>query len=680
MSTTAAPLSRRSFLLGTGGVAIGLSFGLGQAELAQAQTAAPGGFAPNGWVNIDTDGQVTLYSPASEMGQGTMTAIPMLLAEEMDLDWSRVTVLQAPSDPKRFGNPRFGGGMTTGASRTVQGYYEPVRLAGLQARLVLVNAAAQAMGVPAAELRTEAGRVVHTSGRQMGYGDIAKVAQVPAELPKVDKAMLKPMAQFKLIGKDLDRVDVAAKSNGSAQYGIDVRLPGMLWASILRAPVQGETPVSVDDAAARAVPGVKHVVRLPHGVAVVADSFHTAKTARDRLQVEWTQTAKARAHDSARVKAEYRGPRPEARRRRGGLHPARRRRAAAGRRGENLRRHLHQRDGQPHLPGADELHRPRHRRPHRGLGAGAVGLFRDRRGGGGQRLQAGADQGQHHPAGRRFWPPGRGGLRGRRRAGGQGRARHAGAGDLDPRRRHDPRQVPPADRPAPGGRRGRAGQAGGPAAPGRVRRHLRAVVPPAFKASGGKDAPVMEGSEITYDIPGHRVQFMIEERGIQAGFWRGVGPGYTKFAIETLVDEVAHGVKADPLEYRVQLLHKQPRAQAVLREVGRMSGWGKAKLPKGHALGLAFSDAWNTFCGMVVQVSIEQGRPKVHKVWSAVDCGHALQPRNVRAQIEGSVIFGLSALLHERMDFQGGVPQQTNLDRLPRAARQRNPAGGSERC
>ena len=192
MNTTPS-VSRRSFILGSGGLALGLSFGLTQTELALAQAPGAGGFAPNSWINIGLDGIVTLMSPAAEMGQGTMTAMPMLLAEEMDLDWSQVRVVQSPSDPKRFGNPRFGGGMTTGASRTVQGYYEPLRLAGAQARLVMVNAAAQAMGVPAAELRTEASRVIHSSGRAMTYADIAKVAKAPAELPKVDKSMLKPM-------------------------------------------------------------------------------------------------------------------------------------------------------------------------------------------------------------------------------------------------------------------------------------------------------------------------------------------------------------------------------------------------------------------------------------------------------------------------------------------------------
>jgi isoquinoline 1-oxidoreductase beta subunit len=309
LNTTPVPthgsVSRRSFMLGSGGLALGLSFGLTQSELALAQTPVAAGFGPNHWINMGLDGVVTLMSPGAEMGQGTMTAMPLLLAEEMDLDWSQVRVVQSPSDPKRFGNPRFGGGMTTGASRTVQGYYEPLRLAGAQARLVLVNAAAQAMGVPAAELRTEASRVIHSGGRAMTYAEIAKVAVAPAELPKVDKSMLKPMAQFRLIGKVIPRVDVPAKSSGQALYGIDQRLPGMLWASVLRAPVQGETPESVDDTAARAVAGVKNVVRLPYGVAVVADSFYTAKMARDKLKVVWSQKSKARVQYTDQMRVEY---------------------------------------------------------------------------------------------------------------------------------------------------------------------------------------------------------------------------------------------------------------------------------------------------------------------------------------------------------------------------------------
>lgn len=658
----APSVSRRSFLLGSGGLALGLSFGLTQSELALAQTPSAAGFGPNSWINIGLDGQVTLMSPASEMGQGTMTAMPLLLAEEMDLDWSQVTVVQAPSDPKRFGNPKFGGGMITGASRTVQGYYEPLRLAGAQARLVMVNAAAQAMGVPAAELRTEASRVIHSSGRAMTYADIAKVAAVPAELPKVDKSMLKPMAQFRLIGKDIPRVDVPAKSSGQALYGIDQRLPGMLWASVLRAPVQGEVPESVDDTAALAVQGVKKVVRLPYGVAVVADSFYTAKTARDQLKVVWSQKAKARAQNSDTMRAEYvkRAQNLDDK----GVDFIRHGDAAARLAGavktfsatytSEMVSHicLEPMNCTARVDGDKiEVWAPAQSATFvSGAVAGAAGFKPENikvnitllGGGFGRRVEA--DYAADVALVAKAMP------------GTPIQVIWTREDDMT----HD------KYRPMTGQH-----LVAGVDAKGKMVGLLHRVVsegvyarvaPPAFKAAGGKDAPVMEGAEITYDLADHHVQFMIEERGIQAGFWRAVGPGYIKFAIETLVDEVARGVKADPLAYRMDMLSKNPRGQAVLKAVGEMSQWGKAKLPKGHALGLAFSDAWNTYCGMVVQVSIVKGRPKVHKVWSAVDCGHALQPQNVQAQIEGSVIFGLSAALHERMDFKAGEPQQVNLN------------------
>ncbi|CAN1563163.1 CoxL Aerobic-type carbon monoxide dehydrogenase, large subunit CoxL/CutL homologs [Burkholderiaceae bacterium] len=658
-------LSRRSFVLSSGGMALGLSFGLTQTELAlaQSQSATNANFAPNSWINIAADGKVTLMSPGAEMGQGTMTAMPMLLAEEMDLDWAQVTVVQAPSNPKLYGNPRFGGGMTTGASRTVQGYYEPLRLAGAQARLVIVQAAAQSMGVPASELRTEASRVIHTSGRAMTYAEVARVAQAPAELPKVDKSMLKPMSQFRLIGKDIPRVDVPAKSSGQAQYGMDQRLPGMLWASVLRAPVQGETPDSVDDAAARAIPGVKNVLRLPYGVAVVADSFFTAKNARDKLKVVWSQKSKARVQYSDQMRVEYT-----------------KRAQDLNDKGVDFLKHG---DVGQKLAGAAktfsatftteivshiclepmnctaraegdtiEVWVPSQSASFViGAVSGAAGFKPENikvnitlmGGGFGRRVEA--DYAADAALVAKAMP------------GTPIQVIWTREDDMT----HDKYRPMTSQH-----------LVAGVDANGKMVGLLHRVVsegiyarvaPPLFKASGGKDSPVLEGAEITYDIADHNVQFMIEERGIQAGFWRAVGPGYTKFAIESLIDEVARGVGADPLAYRMDMLGKNPRGQAVLKAVGDMAQWGKAKLPKGHALGLAFSDAWNTYCGMVVQVSLVDGRPLVHKVWTAVDCGHALQPRNVQAQMEGSIIFGLSAALHERMDFRAGEPVQTNLNR-----------------
>lgn len=656
-------LSRRTFFLGSGSLALGLSFGLTHSELALAQSQTPASsFSPNSWINIGVDGKVTLMSPAAEMGQGTMTAMPLLLAEEMDLDWSQVTVVQAPSNPKLFGNPRFGGGMITGASRTVQGYYEPLRLAGAQARLVIMQAAAQSMGVPMGELRTESSRVIHASGRAMTYADIARTAQLPAELPKVDKSMLKPMAQFRLIGKDIPRVDVPAKSSGLAQYGIDQRMPGLLWASVMRAPVQGETPESVDDTAARAVPGVKHVVRLPYGVAVVADSFFTAKTARDKLKVVWSQKAKARVVYTDQMRVEYVKRAQDLNDK--GIDFLKHGDAAARIAGavktfsatytSEMVSHicLEPMNCTARAEGDKiELWAPSQSATFvTGAVAGAAGFKLENikvnitllGGGFGRRVEADFAVDAALIA----------------------KAIPGTPVQVIWTREDD--MINDKYRPMTGQH-----LMAGVDANGKMVALLHRVVsegiyarvaPPAFKASGGKDAPVLEGAEITYDIGDHNVQFMIEERGIQAGFWRAVGPGYTKFAIESLVDEVARGVGADPLAYRLDMLSKNPRGVTVLKAVAEMSQWGKAKLPKGHALGLAFSDAWNTYCGMVVQVSLVDGRPQVHKVWAAVDCGHALQPRNVEAQIEGSIIFGMSAALHEHMDFRAGEAQQTNLN------------------
>lgn len=653
-------LSRRSFLVGSGALTLGVSFGLGTAELAQAQGAA--GFNPNGWVHFGTDGSVTLMSPASEMGQGTMTAMPMLLAEELDLDWSRVKVEQAPSNAKIFGNPRFGGGMTTGASRTVQGYYEPIRLAGQQVRQVLLAAAAQQLQVPMAELRTERAQVIHNaSGRRLSYAQIAQTAQVPAELPKVDKSMLKSMSQFKIIGTDLARVDVASKSNGTAKYGIDQRLPGMLWASILRAPVHGETVVSVDDAAALAVGGVKRVVRLPYGVAVVADSFHTARKARDLLKVEWTQTSKARQFDSDKVLAEY-----VARARNlddKGIDYIKHGDAAKGLAGaaktfsatytSELVTHIcmEPMNCTAKVDGDKiEIWAPSQSASFIMGAVGAVGGFKPENikvnltllgGGFGRRVEP--DYAVDAALVAKAMP------------GTPIQVIWTREDDIT----HD------KYRPMTGQH-----LVAGVDAQGRlvalqhrvVSEGIYArVIPAAYKASGGKDAPVVEGTEITYGVPDHQVQFMIEERGVHAGFWRAVGPGYIKFAIETLIDEVARGVGQDPLAYRLQLLEKNPRGAAVLKQVGQMAGWGK-RLPAGRALGIAFSDAWNTYIGMVAEVSMKDGKPVVHRVWAAVDCGHAIQPRNIQAQVEGSVIFGLSAALHEKITLKNGQPQENNLN------------------
>ncbi len=660
-------ISRRAFIVGAGATAVGVSFaslGLSSKVWAQGKTEAltgTTGFSPVVWVNISPDNIATIYSPGSEMGQGTMTAVPMILAEELELDWAQVRVEQSPADPKRFGNPAFGGGMVTGSSRTIKGYYLPLRLAGLQARMVLVDAAAQAWGVPASEIRAEKSVLIHdASKRRITYGEIAAKAKVPAELPKVDKSMLKPMSQFKIIGTELPRVELPTKANGSAKFGIDVRLPGMMWASVLHTPVQGDKPEQVDDGAARAVPGVKQVIKLPEGVAVVADSFATARKARDLLKVTWSKSAKARSYDSEAALKEF-AARAEnmgdagAVWHKAGDAPLAMKDAARTFKATYTTDHVAHFTMEPmnctaRVDGDSiEIWVPSQ------SASGVIGTVAGGAGfkpenikahitllGGGFGRRAEADYTLDAALIAKAMP---------------------GVPVQVIWTREDDIQ---RDRPRP-----MTAQhvVAGLDANGNLQAWQHRLVAEGiysrtsakgYEASGRKDPPVMEGADGVYEIPAQLVENCREERGVVVSFWRAVGAGYTKFAMESMIDEIALATKKDPLQMRLDLTKKTPRAQAVLREAAAMAQWDRPRAA-GRALGLAFSDAWSTFIAMVVEVSMSEGRPVVHKVWSAVDCGHAIAPRNIRAQVEGAAVFGLSALMGERLVYKGGEVQQHNL-------------------
>ncbi len=664
IANNALVMNRRSFVMGAGAGAIGLSFGGLTSVLsaqAAAQSAAFTAFTPIAWVNIAADNTATIYSAASEMGQGTMTALPIVIAENMELDWSKCTVVHAPADPKRFGNPKFGGGLITGSSRTVVGYYQALRLSGLQGKLVMIDAAAKIWGVPADQVTANMSMLTHAaSNRTMSYGDAAKTAQVPTELPKVDKSMLKPMSAFKLVGKDVPRVDLPAKVNGSAVYGIDVRVPGMHYAAVLHPPVQGEKTVSIDDAAAKAVPGVKAIVPLPFGVAVIADSFFTAKKARDLLKVQWTSTARGRAYHSDAVMKEYIA-RAENLADAGVTYfshgDAAKELAGAARtfKATYTSEHVAQFTMEPMNTTAKvdgdkiELWTPSQTVAFVVGGVSAVAGFKPENikvnitllgGGYGRRVEA--EYAVEAALIAKAMP---------------GVAVQMIWSREDDMLRSKPRPLTAQHLIASVDAQGKLmGLQHRVTAEGVYAR----VLPPAFKASGNKDAPVMEGADGVYAIPGHVVQQCLEDRGIACSFWRGVGPGYLKFAIETMVDEIAVSTQQDPLKMRLDLTQKTPRAQAVLNEVAKMADFGRARA-NGRALGLAFSDTWSTFVAMVVEVSMFQGKPTVHQIWAAVDCGHALTPKNIETQIEGSALFGLSAALGEKLSYKAGEPQQLNL-------------------
>src|SRR5436190_12621715 len=298
--------TRREFMVG----AAGLTFTVlvdGCAALraperggaALASAPADGSLKVNAWVSLSTDGTIYIANPAVEMGQGSQTAIPLIIADEMDADWSRVRIVPAAPDDKIYGNPGFRGLMYTAGTATVTGYWDVARTFGAQVRRVLMQNAARLWNVPLAELSTEPSTVVHAkTGRRLGYGEIAAVAQLPAAAPAIKPEELKQPGQYRLIGKDVMRVELPSKVDGSAQYSIDVQLPGMLYGAVLRGPVEGSAPLAIDDSRSRAIPGVVSIVRMPFGVGVIAETPWAAFGAKDALG--WPGTgARARSVTTA---------------------------------------------------------------------------------------------------------------------------------------------------------------------------------------------------------------------------------------------------------------------------------------------------------------------------------------------------------------------------------------------
>src|SRR5262245_5187358 len=297
--TSRPKISRRGFMVG----AAGLTFAVAAGRAGKAATVAAerAGKALSPWVSIAPDGTITIMSAATEMGQGSMTSLPLIIAEEPDADWTKVRIVPAPVNEAVYGNPGFGGMQYTAGSNAVTSYFRPLRMFGAQVRRVLLDNAASKLGVPAEELTTEPGVVVHAgSGRRLPYGEIAAFAEVPEKAPEIKPDELKKTSEFRLIGKDVMRVELPSKVNGSATYGIDVQVPGMIYGAVLRAPVEGSVPDKIDDSKAKAVAGVINIVRLPHGVGVVAETPWAAFEAHEALTrlVGWTRTGAAWGFDS----------------------------------------------------------------------------------------------------------------------------------------------------------------------------------------------------------------------------------------------------------------------------------------------------------------------------------------------------------------------------------------------
>ena len=652
--------SRRKFLQASALVGGGLVVafvvpGANKFAFAQAPAAAAGaGFAPNAFLRVGADDSVTVLIAHSEMGQGIWTTLPMLIAEELDADWSKIRVEHAPAAPA-YAHTAFGMQMT-GGSTTTWSEFERYRTAGATARALLVQAAAARFGVPASECRTENGEVI--AGQQRArYGALADDA---AKLPAPEKVALKDARDWTRIGKATKRLDTPEKITGKAVFGLDVQFDGLLTAVVARSPVFGGRVKSFDDSAAHALPGVRNVVQVPSGVAVVADHFWAAKKGRDALKVEWDLGPNA-ALDSTAMRTEFARLAGtdgltvvQAGDARGKLS------TAAGKvvEAEYVVPYLAHAAMEPlnctvkiGADGCDVWTGTQFQTMDQNVTAQITGL---------------------KPEQVRIHTTFLGGGFGRRAtptsdfvAEAVQVAKAAGAPVKTVWTREDDTR---------GGyyrpmylQRARIalGEDGLPMAWDHVMVGQSILIGSPFEAAmvkNGIDSTSIEGtadSPYMKGVPDHRVDLHSPQTGIPVLWWRSVGHSYNAFVMEGLVDELAAAAGQDPLEYRRRLLKDHPRHLGALNLAAEKAGWG-APLPEGRARGIAVHESFGSYVAQVAEVSVQDGRIRVHRVVCAIDCGIAVNPSAIAAQLDSGVAFGLGAALHSRLSFKDGRVQESN--------------------
>jgi isoquinoline 1-oxidoreductase beta subunit len=654
MKTVTTDPGRRDFLklsaLAGGGLVIGLTLpGCGRKKPAGL---AAGG-QPNAWLRIAGDNTITILVDRSEMGQGVHTALPMLIAEELEVPLAAITVEAAPAGPAYIN--QMIGVQITGGSTSVRDAWSRLRQAGAAARVMLIQAAAAEWDVDASECRVEGGRVIHEDGDALTYGEVAEAA---SKLPVPKDVPLKAPDKFAVIGTRARRTDTPGKLDGSAQFGIDVQLPGMLYASLAQCPVLGGAVRSVDAAAAEAMPGVRHVVTTASGVVVVADHFWQARQARDALEIEWNAGDNA-GLDNRKVAAML---------------------AKAASPGSGLAVRSDG-DAAAAIKGAHQVLRATYRLPllaHATLEP--MNCTADVRADGcdlyvGTQWQ---DMAQGTAAKAAGLEPAQVNVHTTLLGGGFGRrievdfipaAVEASKAAGKPVKliwtreddmTHDAYRPPAHDVVA-----------GALDAEGRLvawQLHLvgpsvTARVFPGVVADPKVADPfaVEAAQNFPYDVPNVSVDYLRREIGIDVGYWRSVSHALNCFVAESFMDELAHAAGKDPFEFRRDLLGKQPRYRRVLEEAARIAGWGKA--PAGRHQGIALMEGYGTHLAQVADVSVTGGALKVHRVVCVVDCGHMVNPAIIESQIESGIVFGLTAALWGEITLDRGRVRETNFDR-----------------
>jgi isoquinoline 1-oxidoreductase subunit beta len=620
-----------------------------------AEAAGGDGFVPNAFIRIDRDGQIVLTMPYVEMGQGTYTSISMLIAEELEVDLEQVRLEHAPPNEKLYSNPLIGGVQATGSSNAIRGAWQPLRQAGAIARTMLVSAAAKKWKVEPASCRAERGEVIHAaSGRRIKYGVLATDA---AKLPVPENVALKRPQDFKLIGTPAKRLDAPAKVNGTAVFGIDVRPPGVKIATLAQSPVFGGRLKSVDDTAAMTVKGVRQIVRLDDAVAVVADHMGAAKKGLAALAIEWDDGPHAKlntddiagtlekatlnagpvaqnigdintamANAITKIEAIYQVPFL----------------AHATMEPMNCTVHV-RKDGCEVWVGNQVIARAQATAAKvTALPLDKVAVHNHLIGGGfGRRLEIDgvtrAVQIAQHVNGpvKVVWTR---------------------EEDIQ----HDMYRPYFFHRISAG-----LDEKGEPVAWNHRLAGssiLARWLAPAFDDGLGPDTT--EGAiDLAYDLPNMHVEYLrVEPPGIPTTFWRSPGPSHNVFVTESFMDELAAAAKQDAVAYRRALLDKSPRAKAVLELAAEKAGWGQS-LPERVGRGVSLQFVFGTYMAQVAEVEVSKnGAVRVRRVVCAVDCGTVVNPDTVEAQIQGAIIFGITAALYGEITLKDGRVQQTNFD------------------
>ena len=601
--------------------------------------------APNPWVRVHSDGTVVVLIDRSEMGQGVATALAMLVAEELEVPLEDVRTQFAPA-AWAYRNPIFGEQLT-GGSTSLRAAWEPLRHAGAQAREMLVAAAAERWRVPTGECQAEAGSVLHPdSGRGAAYGELVAAAR---DLPVPRRVQLKPAARFRLLGRPTARLDIPAMVAGRTRYGLDVRVDGMLMAAVARCPVTGGTPRRFDPSPAKALAGVEMVVALPHGVAVLARDSWSALQGRDALQVEW-ETGALESLSTERIRNELAAAvaAPEAAFRSHGDVAAALSGSARSVQAVYHTPYLAHGTLEPmnctadvRADGCDLWVGTQAQQASRELAAGLTGLPKSKV---------------------KVHTLHLGGGFGRR-----GETDFVGEAVRLSRATGRPVQVLWSRTDDMAHDRYRPAscvwlQAGLDSGGRPVSWHQRIAGPPL----------AMDSIQVAYTIPNQREERIVRDPGLPTGAWRSVGASQNAFAIECFMDELAHAAGADPLEYRLALLSAAPRHRRVLEYAAERAGWGRI-LPADHGMGLAVYRSFGGWVAQVAEVSVCGDDIRVHRIVAAIDCGFAVNPTGVKAQVEGAVAFGLSAALYEEITVRAGRVEQTGFDNYPILAIDRMP-------